>query len=70
MNNEVTAKKLEFSEEQVADAIKDIKKWLSVIIADCGRGKIEIYINADEQIIDVKPTLNLRHYNKATPVKK
>ena len=50
-----------FSEGQILAAEKDMKKWLQYIVSDSGWGKIEIFINAKEQIIDVKPTINLRH---------
>jgi len=50
-----------FSEKQILSAEKDVKKWLQYIVSDSGWGKIEVFINAREQIIDVKPTINLRH---------
>ncbi len=50
-----------FSEKQILAAENDVKKWITFIVSETGWGRIEIFINAGEHIIDVKPTLTFRH---------
>lgn len=50
-----------FSEKQILSAENTIKKWLNFIVSETGWGKIEIFINAEQHTIDVKPTPNIRH---------
>ena len=59
-------KKRNFSEGQILSAKNEIEKWLGYIINDSGWGKIEIFINATEHIIDVKPTINKRYFKEKT----
>ena len=51
-----------FKEEQIQETKKSLVKWFLYIVNDnSGCGKIEVFVNAKDKIIDVKPTLFLRH---------
>ena len=78
MNKEVTTKqekefseslekKRNFSQGQILSAENEIKKWLGYIVNGTGWGKIEVFINAGERIIDVKPTINIRYSKDGAP---